>query len=426
MAEEFIKQLPKVELHAHLGGSIRNETLLELVSESDSSAEELIAATNFLKEKTRSLSDCFKLFAVIHKFVHSAVHLSRIVREMLEDAAQDNVWYLEIRSTPRLLSDCSISMHELTTTVLRVPAGCRADGNVLSTTEAMDFITSSPIDAAMSRYVEVVVAEICAANNMISKGGSSSGVVARLLLSVDRSKANSVEQAEKIGAVALAWRSIQCPTTVFNENGEGDTHDENGAVLYCPILVGLDISGDPTRGELLPLLDVVTKIVGSQGVRRLPVSVHAGEVMNVREAQDVLNWRPDRLGHMCVISHTSVTTMLQTIPHIPLELCPTSNMLTLHLPTLKDHPLIGHWLAQDYPLCICTDDSGIFEVSLSYELSLVQRSYKLSNEQIGRISVGAFKMAFLGWGEDEDGKSLIASLHRMSLIKVQTLLQEHK
>ena len=36
-------------------------------------------------------------------------------------------------------------------------------------------------------------------------------------------------------------------------------------------------------------------------VGKLKVSIHCAEVMNVREAETVLNFRPDRLGHMVVL-----------------------------------------------------------------------------------------------------------------------------
>jgi len=96
---EWVIKLPKVELHAHLSGSIRQNTLLELVREQGFTAveERSVIATE------RTLSQCFTLFSVIHRVVNSRTILTRIVNEVLDDLIQQNVIYAELRTTPRTL-----------------------------------------------------------------------------------------------------------------------------------------------------------------------------------------------------------------------------------------------------------------------------------------------------------------------------------
>ena len=88
--------LPKLELHAHLHGSIRYSTLLELAKSNNipiNPKDEL------------NLEKCFKLFAAVHKIVSSLPILKRIVREVLADYMAENTIYLELRTTPRSLAD---------------------------------------------------------------------------------------------------------------------------------------------------------------------------------------------------------------------------------------------------------------------------------------------------------------------------------
>ena len=51
--------------------------------------------------------------------------------------------------------------------------------------------------------------------------------------------------------------------------------------------------------------------------------------------------------------------MLAAAP-VPIELCPTSNLKTLQLGSLCDHPTMQHWLTVGYPVSISTDDSSVF------------------------------------------------------------------
>lgn len=93
----FTQSLPKVELHAHLNGSIRDSTIIELCQEKGIDPSKL----HLLPGQERSLADCFEIFALIHKLNDNLGTLSRVVKEVIEDFANDGVLYLELRSTPR-------------------------------------------------------------------------------------------------------------------------------------------------------------------------------------------------------------------------------------------------------------------------------------------------------------------------------------
>jgi len=100
-----------VELHAHLNGCIREKTILELAQERNVSLNEhhFSSQNNQHDEhsmynlRPRSLQDCFEIFAEIPKCVDDLAALRRITQEALEDFSQQNVAYLELRSTPKIL-----------------------------------------------------------------------------------------------------------------------------------------------------------------------------------------------------------------------------------------------------------------------------------------------------------------------------------
>ena len=116
----FLRKMPKVELHAHLNGCIRESTLLELANERNVTLSSLLhdlqeechASTeekqneseqDKVNKKRRSLVECFEIFGEIANCVTDLEALRRIAREALEDFANDGVAYLELRSTPKIL-----------------------------------------------------------------------------------------------------------------------------------------------------------------------------------------------------------------------------------------------------------------------------------------------------------------------------------
>nr|XP_023021470.1 adenosine deaminase-like protein [Leptinotarsa decemlineata] len=100
MAEsEYFKQLPKVELHAHLNGSLTGKTLEKLgCSESAIAEYEKLTRT---APTSRSLQECFGLFSQAYNVIKSPESVYVATRNVIEDFAKDNVIYLELRTTPR-------------------------------------------------------------------------------------------------------------------------------------------------------------------------------------------------------------------------------------------------------------------------------------------------------------------------------------
>ena len=119
---QFVENMPKVELHAHLNGCIRETTLFELAKERRVElCSKLFAATppqaidhSMYNIRPRSLQDCFDMFAQIPKCVNDLISLNRITLEAIEDFAARNVVYLELRSTPKvLLIDSAAGRNEM-------------------------------------------------------------------------------------------------------------------------------------------------------------------------------------------------------------------------------------------------------------------------------------------------------------------------
>ena len=99
----FCRRLPKVELHAHLHGSIPQSTLAELV-QAKNALRPVKERIELPPAENRTLEDCFRIFDAIHAVVDSIDVVRRVTTEVVESFARDNVKYLDLRSTPRAVS----------------------------------------------------------------------------------------------------------------------------------------------------------------------------------------------------------------------------------------------------------------------------------------------------------------------------------
>jgi adenosine deaminase len=100
---------PKIELHRHLEGSIRLETMIEVAREHDiplpaSDPEHLRPYVQMTDDDEANFAVFLSKFNVLRQFYRSADIIKRITREAVEDAAKDNIKYMELRFTPHALT----------------------------------------------------------------------------------------------------------------------------------------------------------------------------------------------------------------------------------------------------------------------------------------------------------------------------------
>ena len=102
------RALPKVELHRHLEGSLRLDTMVEIAREHGITipAEVLRLSTlvQIQEEDKFTFQNFLSKFNTLRLFYRSPDVIHRITREAVEDAARDNVKYMELRFTPVALS----------------------------------------------------------------------------------------------------------------------------------------------------------------------------------------------------------------------------------------------------------------------------------------------------------------------------------
>lgn len=105
VSRELLHRLPKPELHVHLDGSLRPETMLELAAElgKPMPANTAEALRDYMHvQDARNLVDYLERFEVTLSVMQTGDALERIAYELAQDLAKENVRYAEIRYSPIL------------------------------------------------------------------------------------------------------------------------------------------------------------------------------------------------------------------------------------------------------------------------------------------------------------------------------------
>lgn len=105
ITRELVRALPKAELHCHLDGSLRPETMLELAASLGIQLpfdEPAALREHMVVRHAEKLEDYLARFDTTLALMQRAEALERIAYELVEDAAGDGVRYLEMRFSPRL------------------------------------------------------------------------------------------------------------------------------------------------------------------------------------------------------------------------------------------------------------------------------------------------------------------------------------
>jgi len=135
---DVITRLPKTDLHVHLDGSLRLATILELAEKQrvdlPARDEDGLRAAMNLGQNCGSLVEYLKAFDVTLRVMQTEDALERAAYELAEDAARENVRYMEVRYAPMLHTRGGL---KLTSVVEAVLAGLRAAHDTLGVESAV-------------------------------------------------------------------------------------------------------------------------------------------------------------------------------------------------------------------------------------------------------------------------------------------------
>ncbi|MCU6707209.1 adenosine deaminase [Paenibacillus sp. J5C_2022] len=115
-AEAKLRAMPKVDLHVHLDGSVKPETIIDLAKRDGQELPAWDAAglAPYMKVEgdCASLAQYLDKFHFVGAFLHTAYALERVAYELVEQSAAHNCYYIEVRFAPQLHRERGLSVRD--------------------------------------------------------------------------------------------------------------------------------------------------------------------------------------------------------------------------------------------------------------------------------------------------------------------------
>lgn len=373
ITEEFLRAIPKTDLHVHLDGSIRIQTLIELARqqgvELPSYTEEGLRDLVF-KDRYRNLVEYLQGFKYTCAVMRTPEVMERTAYEFAVDNYSEGVRYFEVRFAPQLHVNETMDVEGVLAAVDRGLSRARNEWNA----------TPAVRSGAEPSYEYGII--VCAMR-MFSKGF---GPYYADLLRVHRHSPQ--KDVFSLASLELARASVH-------------VRDE----LAIPI-TGFDLAGQEAgypAEDHIPAFDFAHR-------NFLKKTVHAGEAYGPESIfQAITDLHADRIGHGYYLLSTDqiknpaiedrsryVRALAQYIAdrRITLEICLTSNVQTN--PNLADvgQHAFRQMHEQRLSMTFCTDNRTVSNTTVTRELKLAVDAFQLGVKDLRNIVVYGFKRSF--------------------------------
>ncbi len=336
VTSEMIRRLPKVELHYHLDGGLRPETIIELAEkqgiELPTTNPAELAEWFHRGADRKNLALYLQGFDLTVSVMQTEEALERVARETVEDLAADGVVYAEIRFAPIQHLEKGLNLESVVKSALRgLEAGSKATG-----------IEYGVILCAM-RHQDAPV---------------------------------SLEIAEL--AVAFANRGVVGFDIAGDENG----HPPKKHLEAFNYIRSRNFNLTIHAGEAFGVESIwqALQICGAQRI---------GHATRLLEDMVVHGTRIEKMG---TLSH------FIRDKRIPLEMCLSSNIQTGAAPSFDEHPF-GIYYRNNFRAFLCTDNTLMSNTTLSKEMELAVKHFNFTLRDLEKITINAMKSSFLHYDE---------------------------
>lgn len=369
-SRQLIESLPKTDLHVHLDGSLRLDTLIELAreqgvklpSETPEGLRELV-----FKDRYDDLTQYLRGFAYTCAVMRDEESLERVAFELAEDNLAEGVRYVEVRFAPQLHLTDDMNVWRVISAVNRGFARVESE-----------HAASEPVKSGAEPPFHYGI--ITSAMRMFTPGFSR--YHESLFTVLDEWAENEV--------YSVASESLARSVVAVRDR------------LGVPI-VGFDLAG-AEAGH--PASDHV-KAYGFAHRRFLKKTVHAGEAYGPESIfQAITRLHADRIGHGTHLysvervekedpeRYVEQLTEYISDRRITLEVCITSNMQTMpELEKVEDHPF-GRMMKDRLSVTLCTDNRLVSNTTVTQEIVQACDAFDLSAADLRNVVIYGFKRSF--------------------------------
>ena len=372
LTHKLLHALPKTDLHVHLDGSLRIESLIEMAQErgvslpsnSPDGLRELV-----FKPSYASLGEYLAGFALTGAVLQDPESLERSAYELALDNLEENVCYIEVRFAPQLHMSPTMDMEQVV----------RAVAKGLERAQREHALKPQVIDGTLPPFHFGLI--LCAMR-MFSPGFSA--WFAKFCKVLGESKPNKLyaEAAEQLARGAVRLRDAGLPIVAFDLAGHEAGHP---AVHY--------------------------KAAFLHAHRHfLARTIHAGEAYGPESIyQAIAECHADRIGH----GYHLFSPELLADPGVKdpqaycedlaqyladrrttIEVCITSNMQTN--PSIGDvrNHAFREMLEHKLSATLCTDNRLVSHTTVTREYGIAVKAFDMTPQQLKNTIVYGFKRSF--------------------------------
>ncbi len=134
LTREFVEKLPKSDLHVHLDGSVRIDTMLELAKKNNiklpTMDKDKLMEMVSCGDDCKSLDEYLQGFHIANLVLQDQEGLERAAYELAEDSAKENVRYIEVRYSPILHTNNGLKLTEISDAVIKGLRRAEHDYNI--------------------------------------------------------------------------------------------------------------------------------------------------------------------------------------------------------------------------------------------------------------------------------------------------------
>ncbi len=220
--------------------------------------------------------------------------------------------------------------------------------------------------------------------SIIEKIQREVGLIIRVNYSFDRTQTpeDLFEQAKKILEMP---RNKYLVGIDFLDNEEENPAFEKGQLLYGAFL----------KAKISKTSD-------------LHLTMHAGELGDIRNPRDAIILGSERLGHGVNLMEDAIALEYASQNKIPVEINLVSNLRLTKINNLKEHPFLNY-LRLGLPVSLSTDDEGIFDTDIKNECVMVIKETDISYDEFKQMSYNSIEYSF---ATESDKKLLLTILNQ--------------
>ena len=373
ITKEFIRRIPKTDLHLHLDGSLRLPTLIELAKRA---RVKLPAQTEaglcrlVFKKSYRNLGEYLRGFGLTCAVLQTAENLERVACELAEDCLGEGVRYIEVRFAPQLHCSDRLSVADAVAAVCR---GLERAQRRHNRSRAVQ------LDEDLPFHFGVI---LCALRAFTAETAPYYARLFSVMPYARKREVFATASLEVARAAADLKHRVGLPVVGFDLAGEESGYpSEHHAAAY--------------------------QLAHRHFIRK---TVHAGEAYGPESIfQAITECHANRIGHGTFLFNTDMIhnpavgdprTYVRHLAEyiasqrINIEVCLTSNLQTVpKMRRYSDHPL-KQMLAHSLSVSINTDNRLVSHTTICRELELVATHFLITRDQFRQLVIAGFKGSF--------------------------------